>query len=190
MSFVYVLSLWAWLAPPPSLEAKHQLYYSTLLFIRHLVVPELLKEAVPGQTPTERIGVVHFTQRNGVLMIRGRVRGLSPGLHGTHVHESGDLGNGCLAAGAHFNPTNMVHGGPTDAIRHVGDLGNIAAGADGVSDIDITDRVLQLTGSNGAVGRAFVIHSDVDDLGRGGAPTSNTTGNSGSRVACGVVRLV
>ncbi|ETN83381.1 copper/zinc superoxide dismutase, partial [Necator americanus] len=150
----------------------------------------VILRAVPGQTPTERIGVVHFTQRNGVLMIRGRVRGLSPGLHGTHVHESGDLGNGCLAAGAHFNPTNMVHGGPTDAIRHVGDLGNIAAGADGVSDIDITDRVLQLTGSNGAVGRAFVIHSDVDDLGRGGAPTSNTTGNSGSRVACGVVRLV
>ncbi|KAL6728638.1 hypothetical protein Aduo_010392 [Ancylostoma duodenale] len=143
-----------------------------------------------GGNPTERIGSVTFRQTGRTVTIRGTVSGLTPGLHGFHVHETGDLGNGCLASGPHYNPTNMVHGGPMDTIRHVGDLGNINTPASGDTVIDITDNVLSLTGPQSIVGRAIVIHADPDDLGRGNAPTSNTTGNSGARVACGVIRLI
>lgn len=61
------------------------------------------------------------------FQLNGSVTGLKPGLHGFHIHEKGDLGNGCLASGAHFNPHKLMHGAPDDSNRHVGDLGNINA---------------------------------------------------------------
>ena len=61
------------------------------------------------------------------MVIDGMVDGLSPGLHGLHIHELGDLSAGCASTGGHYNPTGAMHGGPADAVRHVGDLGNILA---------------------------------------------------------------
>ncbi|VDM71166.1 unnamed protein product [Strongylus vulgaris] len=85
----------------------------------------VIYRAVPGGNPTTPIGVVDLTQIGCTLA--GTIYGLTPGLHGFHVHEIGNLGNGCLAAGSHFNPANMTHGAPSDSIRHVGDLGNVKA---------------------------------------------------------------
>ncbi|RCN32149.1 copper/zinc superoxide dismutase [Ancylostoma caninum] len=149
--------------------------------------------ATPGGNPGGgRIGTIFLRQRGNRVILTGTVSGLTPGLHGMHIHEFGSLGNGCNAAGMHFNPTNMRHGGLMDAIRHVGDLGNIVANANGVATIDITDTIISLRSgsSNDVVGRAMVIHADPDDLGRGNSPLSGTTGNSGPRVACGIIRRV
>lgn len=51
--------------------------------------------------------------------------GLKKGLHGFHVHEYGNLIEGCKSAGGHYNPFKLNHGGPADEVRHIGDLGNI-----------------------------------------------------------------
>ena len=48
----------------------------------------------------------------------GIINNLPQGLHGFHVHEYGDLGNGCASAGGHYNPLNSVHGGPDDQERY------------------------------------------------------------------------
>ncbi|WOK99062.1 copper/zinc superoxide dismutase [Canna indica] len=134
-------------------------------------------------------GIVHFSQEgNGPTMVSGNISGLKPGLHGFHVHEFGDTTNGCMStAGPHFNPTNEEHGDREDSIRHVGDLGNIIAGDDGTANFTMYDSKVSLTGKHSVVGRAIVVHTDPDDLGKGGHELSKTTGNSGARVACGII---
>ena len=133
-------------------------------------------------------GTINFKDLgDGKTHVTGKVTGLAPGLHGFHVHQFGDYSGGCGTTGGHFNPQGKEHGAPGDENRHAGDLGNIEAGADGVANVDITDCHIPLSGENGIVGRAIVVHADVDDLGKGGFEDSKTTGHAGARLACGVV---
>ncbi|GMT35631.1 hypothetical protein PFISCL1PPCAC_26928, partial [Pristionchus fissidentatus] len=139
-------------------------------------------------------GVVHIHQKSeGVpAVLKGEITGLTPGLHGFHVHQYGDSTNGCISAGPHFNPFGKTHAGPKDENRHVGDLGNVEAGADGVAKFEITDKLITLYGVNSVVGRSLVVHAGTDDLGRGEgdkAEESLKTGNAGARSACGVIAL-
>ncbi|XP_043272683.1 superoxide dismutase [Cu-Zn]-like isoform X2 [Venturia canescens] len=143
----------------------------------------------PHDPSSNVTGVLYMMQQgpSAPVVITGNLTGLSPGLHGFHVHEKGDLSNGCLSTGAHFNPFNHSHGAPQDPVRHAGDLGNVLANDGGVVNVHITDTVINLTGENNILGLSIVIHSAPDDLGKGGHPLSSTTGNAGSRVACGVI---
>ena len=137
-------------------------------------------------------GVINFEQSSvgGPTTITFKISGLTPGLHGFHVHEFADFSNGCISAGPHFNPFKKTHGSPTDEERHVGDLGNIEAGSDGVATGEIVDPLIQLVGEYSVVGRSIMIHADPDDLGKGGHALSATTGNAGARIACGEIKLV
>ncbi|XP_076374043.1 uncharacterized protein LOC143258652 isoform X2 [Tachypleus tridentatus] len=148
-------------------------------------------KAVAVLTGEKVKGAVFFSQEapDCPVTVTGKISGLSKGFHGFHVHEYGDNTNGCVSAGGHFNPFNQDHGAPGDQVRHVGDLGNIEAGDDGVAKVHLTDRLLSLTGPLSVVGRSVVVHADQDDLGRGGHELSKTTGNAGGRVACGVIGI-
>ena len=64
---------------------------------------------------------------------------------------------GCTSAGSHFNPFGKTHGAPGDEERHVGDLGNVLANADGKAEIKITDAKLSLTGPQSIIGRTVVV---------------------------------
>ncbi|KAK4581443.1 hypothetical protein RGQ29_024902 [Quercus rubra] len=138
-------------------------------------------------------GSIHFVQEtNGsttTTHVKGRITGLSPGLHGFHIHALGDTTNGCNSTGPHFNPLKKDHGSPMDKVRHAGDLGNVVAGPDGVAEVSIKDNQIPLVGPHSILGRAIVVHADPDDLGRGGHELSKSTGNAGARVGCGIIGL-
>ena len=145
--------------------------------------------AVLGSSNTVS-GTINFSQEgNGPTTVTGNLSGLSPGLHGFHIHALGDTTNGCLSTGPHFNPNGKEHGSPDDEVRHAGDLGNVTVGDDGTASFTITDNQIPLTGPNSIIGRAVVVHADPDDLGKGGHELSKTTGNAGGRVACGIIGL-
>lgn len=67
------------------------------------------------------------------------------------------ISTGCTSAGAHFNPLGKEHGGPDCEVRHLGDLGNVEAGANGVAKVNITDSAIQLQGSHSIIGRTLVV---------------------------------
>ena len=125
-------------------------------------------------------------QGQGTVIV-GRITGLEPGKHGFHIHEFGDLTDGCESAGGHYNPDDVNHGDLDNG--HVGDLGNVTANTDGVADFTIIAKRIDLIGERSVVGRSIVIHSDEDDLGKGGDEESLKTGNAGKRLACGVIIL-
>ena len=118
-------------------------------------------------------------------VIVGEIHGLEPGPHGLHIHEFGNLTDGCASAGAHYNPDGVDHGDITEG--HVGDLGNIIADDDGIARIEIVAPRVELIGERSIVGRSFVVHKGQDDLGKGGDAESLKTGNAGDRLGCGVI---
>lgn len=139
-------------------------------------------------------GYVLFKQEDAKspCYITGRITNLSlSSLHGFHIHQSGDLREGCESLCAHFNPFGTKHGAPSDSRknRHVGDLGNIRSNKNGIAIIKIEDNIVNLFGKNSILGRSVIIHEGEDDLGMGGNELSLTTGNSGKRIGCGVIGL-
>ncbi|KAI8813856.1 superoxide dismutase [Cladochytrium replicatum] len=142
-----------------------------------------------GDSPVT--GTVTFVQESesASTEVHLDLKGLTPGLHGFHVHEFGDNTNGCTSAGAHYNPFGKTHGSPTDDNRHVGDLGNVTVAADGTIATILSDSQVKLLGPLSIIGRTVVVHADPDDLGKGGHELSVTTGNAGGRLACGVIGI-
>jgi Cu-Zn family superoxide dismutase len=89
-----------------------------------------------------------------------------------------------------YYTTGKTHGAPEDANRMVGDLGNIKADENGNCVVDLTDTQVQLLGPHCVLGRSLVVYAGEDDQGRGGHENSLTTGNSGPRMAAGIIGLV
>lgn len=127
-------------------------------------------------------GVVYFTQKGESVEITGQVRGLTPGKHGFHVHEFGDITDIKTgeSAGGHFNPTGSPHGRPDAEERHVGDLGNIEADDSGTAKISMKDTLIKLNGPHSILGRSVVVHAKADEF-------TQPSGDAGDRVAVGII---
>ena len=130
-------------------------------------------------------GTVTFTPAgDDKVKVAYDLKGLTPGTHGFHIHEKGDLSAADFSsAGPHFNPTKHKHAGPDSKDRHAGDLGNIEADTSGNAKGTVTAEGLSIGGgaANDIIGRSIVVHEKADDL------KSDPSGNSGARVAAGVI---
>jgi len=114
----------------------------------------------------------------GGVHLEVQATGLAPGVHGFHIHEVGDCSApDASSAKGHFNPDSKPHG------SHAGDLPDLSADATGSAHLAADVGWLSLgEGKTGIIGRAFVIHADPDDH------HSQPAGNSGKRIACGVIK--
>jgi Cu-Zn family superoxide dismutase len=143
------------------------------------------KTGVAVLQPTEGSkvkGTITFTQTAEGVRVEGEITGLTPGKHGFHVHEFGDLTSpDGKAAGGHFNPGGDKHGAPDAEHRHAGDLGNVEAGADGTAKVNFVDKGLSFDGEKSILGRGLVVHAGTDDL------KSQPAGEAGARAAVGVI---
>ena len=126
------------------------------------------------------VGWAAFTEdASGRLHVNVHVNGISAGLHGIHIHAVGACSPDFGAAGSHHSLPGTVHG------DHAGDLPNLEVNVAGIGHLDATSDRASL--SNGpttvfdADGSALIIHVGPDDQ------VTNPTGNSGGRIACGVI---
>lgn len=133
-------------------------------------------------------GTVSFFDLNGALKVMAKVGGVTPaGTHGIHIHETGDCtAEDASTAGGHFNPTKQNHGAPNSRSGHVGDLGNIEIDQNGRGEMQLVleDAYYDQESFGGwkaIIGKTVVMHDGADDL------HSQPSGNSGARIACGVV---
>lgn len=112
------------------------------------------------------------------------VQGLKPGQeHGLHIHEGADCSGDAMGAKGHFNPGGKPHGRHDSANRHAGDLPSLAANKRGRANVQVDlEGVTLKAGSTNIIGRALVVHAAPDDF------KTQPTGNSGARIACGVIQ--
>jgi superoxide dismutase, Cu-Zn family len=131
-------------------------------------------------------GTLTFTEGSAGVRLRGEIRGLKAGAeHGFHIHEKGDCSApDATSAGGHFNPGGTAHGRHGAGEHHAGDLPSLVADADGVARVDaVIEGITLLPGTTSATGRSVIVHRDPDDY------VTQPTGNSGPRIACGVLVL-
>jgi Cu-Zn family superoxide dismutase len=133
------------------------------------------------------VGNAQITEGSGGTEIAVQARGLKPGEHGIHVHETGECGLPEFdSAGKHFNPEKAEHGLKNPEGPHAGDLPNLTADKDGTATYETTTgQVSSLGGETylfDADDSALVIHAKADDQ------TTDPAGDSGDRVACGIIK--
>jgi Cu-Zn family superoxide dismutase len=208
--FAIATLLWAGLTVPAALTATAQ--DSTPMATSEAATPmtgaqgatpmAAAQQATPIATPAavaldvplinasgDAVGLATFTENAEGVTVRLLIEGLSPGEHGWHLHEFGVCEPGGAepfsSAGGHWNPTAQPHGAPDAEEHHVGDFGNLVASADGLAEIEITTTDFTFEAGVTSIfdedGTSIVVHEGVDDL------TTQPSGNSGPRYACGVV---
>lgn len=128
-------------------------------------------------------GTVSFYRSGDKVRITAEVSGLTPGEHGFHIHDVGDCSApDAMSAKGHFNPAASKHG-HAGGEHHAGDIPNLVANASGNASYQgELSGVTLAEGPTGIFKRSVVIHADPDDY------KSQPAGNSGKRVACGVIK--
>ena len=129
------------------------------------------------------IGRVSLQEKDAAVWIRVRASGLTPGMHGVHLHAAAKCeGPAFQSAGGHLNPAAKQHGHQNPAGPHQGDLGNLSTGSDGRADATLTLPGTTLRALLGSAGISLVVHAAADD------DKTDPSGNSGARVACAVLQ--
>ena len=134
----------------------------------------------------EAIGEAVLTETPHGVLVTATVHDLPPGLHGFHIHERGDCTPPFTSAGGHFNPAHAQHGWENAHGAHAGDLPNVIVPDTCSAKLQFLAYGVTLKKNKpGSLldkdGSSLVVHAGADDY------RTDPAGNSGDRVACGVV---
>ena len=131
------------------------------------------------------VGTASLSQTQSGVLVSASLTGIGSGTHGMHVHEVGRCDAPAFTtAGSHFNPERKQHGYRNPAGAHAGDLPNVSPPPSGSLTFDVLLPNASLSGRNALLdgdGASIVIHASADDY------QTDPAGNSGSRIACGVI---
>lgn len=145
----------------------------------------------PGGTPLldaqgRQVAVANLAQQGTEFLVTISVTDMAPGTYAAHLHTTGR----CDAprfetAGGHWNPTGRQHGSQNPQGQHLGDLPNVTVGDARRGQIEFRVPNASIEGGANplldADGAAVVIHAGPDDF------RTDPSGNSGDRIACGVL---
>lgn len=145
----------------------------------------VLKSTLKTTDKNQReVGQVYLRPVDGGVQVYGKLMNMQPGKTvAIHIHETGSCDVMGKAAGGHFNPDNNPHSNPNDMNGHAGDLPNITANDNGVATINYVNKQISAaqSGKYSVYKRAFIVHAGADDY------TSQPSGDSGDRIACGII---
>jgi Cu-Zn family superoxide dismutase len=150
--------------------------------------PTQTAQAVLLDAQGQPVGTATLTEQLSHVTLRVEVRNMTPGEHGIHVHGVGACDPPDFSsAGGHHAPMQMKHGMQNPAGHHAGDLPNLVVDEDGTGTLEFTTDRFTLTEGPWSLfdkdGSAVVVHAKPDDY------KTDPAGNSGDRVACGIVKV-
>ena len=134
----------------------------------------------------EAIATLRKLREMGVRIVLD-VAGLAAGDHAVHIHDVGRCEPPAFeSAGLHFNPTKAEHGTANPRGPHAGDLPDVTVDTERKGHMEVTAKLVTLdkkvpASLLDADGSAIVIHERADDK------RTDPSGNSGARIACGVI---
>jgi Cu-Zn family superoxide dismutase len=134
----------------------------------------------------KRVGSATISLHTEGVRISGNVSGLSSGVHGIHLHQTGKCDPPDFeSAGPHFNPNGHQHGDLNPFGPHAGDLGNLMVTDSGEGRFEVIAQKVTLDDSERSLfhpgGTSLIIHAKEDDR------RTDPSGSSGPRLVCGVI---
>lgn len=128
------------------------------------------------------MGTATATEADGGIQVTVDVTGMPAGEHGFHIHQVGACdAPGFETAGGHWNPTDSQHGLENPEGPHAGDMPNLTVAEDGTGTVTATLPAGTFEGLMDADGSAVIVHAGPDDM------RTDPSGDSGARIACGVL---
>ncbi len=177
-SLILIFSSCAHNAPSPERETLPAIAQEVPAPLPHPSTSEIT--GLPGSSVK---GTAVLKNEGATVHVLVEFTGLAPNSkHGIHIHENGSCGGaGFSGAGGHYNPSSIQHGGPHSKKRHAGDLGNLTSDANGYAKLDI--RIPNGPEVDSFGGKSIILHAKADDL------HSQPAGDSGARIACGLIKM-
>jgi superoxide dismutase, Cu-Zn family len=132
------------------------------------------------------VGTIMLWEGKSGVNLQLHLHDLPPGEHAIHFHQNPKCDPPDFKpAGGHFNPAGKKHGFDNPEGHHNGDMRNFTVDADGKADAKLEDKDVSLGDSPNSLfsngGTAIIIHAKADDY------KTDPSGNSGDRIACGVI---
>ena len=159
---------------------------AALLALAAIPVAAQSAKATLKNADGKEVGSAALTPTPAGVLIKLSVKGLPPGEHAFHVHETGKCDAPSFeSAGAHYAPMKRQHGFLANGGPHAGDMTNVQIVGSTVS-VQEFNPFVSLTGGEAPLldqdGSALILHAKADDY------STQPSGDAGDRIACAIVQ--